>query len=141
MISTNQWSLLSALALLAACGGQADVQPGPSVSVVGDTAFLDLPVGRSADNGEIAVTFEAVSEDSRCPRDVQCVWAGNGAIHLTLTGGDETQVVILNSTLNPRQASFGPYTVEFRDLTPYPVSGEPFDRGEYAAHIAIVDTR
>jgi hypothetical protein len=111
------------------------------VSIVGDTAFLELPVGRSADNGEISVTFDGVSEDSRCPTDVECVWAGNGAIRLTLTGGDETEVVILNSTLNPREASFGPYSIGFRDLTPYPVSGEPLDPGEYAAHVAIVDTR
>jgi hypothetical protein len=137
--------LPTGLALLAACGGQAEVQPdaqpGPSVSVVGDTAFLELPVGRSADNGEITVTFEGVSEDSRCPRGVQCVWEGNGAIRLTLTGGDETQLVILNSALNPRQTSFGPYLIGFRDLTPYRVSGEPFDTREYAAHIAIIDTR
>lgn len=149
MINPNQWILPTALALLAACGGQSEVQPderpgeqpGPSVSVVGDTAFLELPVGRSADNGEISVTFEGVSEDSRCPGGVQCVWEGNGAIRLTLTGGDETELVILNSALNPRQVSFGPYLIAFRDLTPYPVSGEPFDPVEYAAHITIVDTR
>lgn len=145
MIDTNRWILPTALALLAACGGPSDVlpdaQPGPSVSVVGDTAFLELPLGRSADNGEISVTFDAVTEDSRCPADVQCVWEGNGAIRLTLTGADETEVVILNSTLDPRQASFGPYTIGFRDLTPYPVSDEPTDRGEYVARIAIVDTR
>ena len=145
MIKTSHWILRTAIALLAGCAGQSDVQPeaqpDPSVSVVGDTAFLELPLGRSADNGEISVTFDAVSEDSRCPREVQCVWAGNGAIRLTLTGGDETEVVILNSTLEPREATFGPYTVGFRDLTPYPVSGESFDRAEYAARIAIVDTR
>jgi hypothetical protein len=111
------------------------------VSIVGDTAFLELPLGRSADNGEISVAFDGVSEDSRCPRDVQCVWAGNGAIRLTLTGGDESEVVILNSTLDPHQVSFGPYSIGFRDLTPYPISRDPVDRGEYVAHIAIVDTR
>jgi hypothetical protein len=145
MIGNKMLILSTTVALLSGCRGQPEVQsdtrPGPSVSVVGDTAFLELPMGRSADNGEITVTFDAVSEDSRCPSDVQCVWAGNGAIRLTLEGGDETEVVILNSTLTPRQASFGPYTIGFRDLTPYPVSGEAVDREDYTAHITIVDAR
>lgn len=144
MIKTKAWISPTVLALLAACGDGAGVQagaPGPSVSFAGDTAFVELPLGSSADNGELSITFDGVSEDSRCPADVQCVWAGNGAIRLTLTGGGESEVVILNSNLNPRQASFGPYTVGFRNLTPYPVSGASFEPEEYAAHIAIVDTR
>jgi hypothetical protein len=141
MRNVHRWMLPTALVLVAACGDQADAPPAPSVSVVGDTAFLQLPVGRSADNGELSVAFDGVSEDSRCPVGVQCARPGNGAVRLTLTGGGETRMVILNSTLNPRRASFGPFTIGFLDLTPYPVSGEPFDREEYAAHLSIVDTR
>ena len=132
---------LVALTILAACGDPVDQPPSPSVSVVGDTAFVQLPVGRSADNGELSVTFEGVSEDSRCPQGAQCIRPGNGAIRLTLTGGGETRMVILNSTLTPRLAAFGPYTIGFRGLTPYPVAGQEFDRDEYSARIAIVDTR
>lgn len=130
------------LPLLAACGlppdGGAEAQESPSVSMVGDTAFLELPVGRSANNGDITVTFDGVSEDSRCPGDVQCVWAGNGAIRLTLEGGDEMEVVILNSTLQPQAVSFFGYVVGFRDLTPYPATTEPADPGAYVATISVV---
>lgn len=141
----NQWILPIALVLCGACSGQVDLQPdgqpGPSVSFAGDTAVLELPVGRSADNGGISVTFDGVAGDSRCPRDVQCVWEGNAAIRLTLTGGDETRTVILNSSLDPLGTSFGPYMIGFRGLTSYPGSGEPLDQGEYVAQVSVVDTR
>ena len=109
--------------------------------MVGDTTFLELPLGRSADNGEISVTFEAVTEDSRCPRGVQCVWQGNASVRLALESGDETEVVILGTALEPRRASFAGYTLGLRDLAPYPVSEQPIERASYVARIAIVDTR
>lgn len=141
--------LAATLVVLAACGPRVDDKPttptdagaSPSVTLVGDTAFLELPLGRSADNGELQVTFDTVTEDSRCPRDVQCVWEGNAGIRLTVAIGNETEVAVLNSALNPRQAAFLGYTIGFRDLTPYPVSTEPRDLSEYVATIAVVDTR
>lgn len=139
-------------ALLLACGTQgvpsgtetdepADAGPSPTVTLVGDTAFLELPLGRSADNGELRVAFDAVTEDSRCPSDVQCVWAGNAGIRLTVSIGNDTEVAIVNSTLNPQQAAFFGYSIGFRELTPYPVAQVPTDRDSYVATISIVDTR
>jgi hypothetical protein len=134
-----------AVATLAACAPSTDRPPeggpGPSVTMVGDTAFLELPVGRSADNGELSVVFEAVTEDSRCPRGVQCVWEGNASVRLTLESGGETEVVLLGLALEPREASFAGYSVGLRDLAPYPVSEQPIERASYVARIAIVDTR
>ena len=109
----------------------------PVVTMVGDTAFLELPLGRSADNGDISVSFEAVTEDSRCPRGVQCVWAGNAAVRLTLESADEAQSFVLSTTLEPRRASFAGYAIDLRDLAPYP-SEEPLDREAYVVRIAVV---
>jgi len=134
-----------ASAVLGACAVQANQPPeeegGPNVTIVGDTAFLELPVGRSADNGELRVTFENVSEDSRCPAGVQCVWEGNASIRVTVEMGNESQVAILNSTLNPQRASFFGYTIGYRDLSPYPVADTPHDPGDYRATISVLDTR
>jgi len=139
-------TLIAALAVLAACGVQAETDgtdgaPSPSVTMVGDTAVLELPVGRSANNGEFEITFDAVTEDSRCPSDVQCVWAGNSGIRLTLDSGDDSQVSIINSTLTPHSAAFMGYVITFRDLIPHPTSEAPIDRAAYVARIGIVDTR
>jgi hypothetical protein len=133
---------------LTACGSQQEpaadppVRDGlePTVSVVGDTAFLELPLGRSADNGEIQVTFDAVTEDSRCPSDVQCVWEGNGGIRLTLSSDQESGVFIVNSTLSPQRVAFAGFTIGFRDLRPHPVAQVPTDRDAYVATISVYDT-
>lgn len=142
--------LVATLGLLAACGTGAAETPtdaeaasraDPSVTMVGDTAVLELPIGTPANNGELTVRFDAVTEDSRCPTGVQCVWEGNAGVRLTLTSDDETQVFIVNSALEPRWVTFGGYAVGYRELAPYPVSEQPTDRSEYVARIAVVDTR
>jgi hypothetical protein len=131
--------------LLVGCGPQpdsrTDAQPTPNVTMVGDTVLLELPLGRSADNGEISVSFDAVTEDSRCPRNVQCVRAGNASVHLTLESGDDAEVVVLSSALEPRRVDFAGYRIDLRDLAPYPDPEEPPARDAYVARIAIVDTR
>lgn len=138
-------ALLTGGAVLAACGSvtetSSESQTEPSVTVVGDTAFLVLPLGRTADNGELAVTFEGVSEDSRCPIGVMCVWEGNASIRLTLASGGDTQAAILNSTLDPKAAAFAGYTIGYRDLTPYPEQDAPWDPDAYVARIYIYDGR
>jgi hypothetical protein len=143
------WLSTTTAALLVACGPQAssrgrepaDAGPEPRVTVVGDTAFLELPIGRTADNGELRVTLDGVFEDSRCPSGVQCVWAGNASLRLTLATADESEVVVVNSTTTPHMAAFEGFVLGFRDLVPYPSSTEPLDRAAYVATIWVVDTR
>ena len=145
----SKWITALSAALLVACGPQAssqsrepeDAGPEPRVTVVGDTAFLELPIGRTADNGELRVTLDGVFEDSRCPSGVQCVWAGNASLRLTLATADESEVVVVNSTTTPHMAAFEGFVLGFRDLVPYPSSTEPLDRAAYVATIWVVDTR
>lgn len=137
---------LGAVLVFAACGTDAATQaagdgPEPTATVVGDTTFLELPVGRSANNGELEVSLDGVTEDSRCPSDVQCVWAGNAGVRLTLKTSDETDVAIVNSTTTPHMAAFQGFVLGFRDLQPYPTSTEPIDSNRYVATIWVVDTR
>ena len=69
-----------AVALLgvAGCGSASEPSPVP----VG-RAF-ELSVAKTQDVGDgLRVTFNGVSEDSRCPTDAVCVWAGNAALQVT----------------------------------------------------------
>jgi hypothetical protein len=104
---------------------------------VGDTAFVELGVGQSVEYGGIAVRFDAVTGDSRCPSGVQCVWAGDAGIQLTLVAGGESEVVELHTTLDPRDASFGGFAIGFRDLRPYPAEGVPGDPDGYVATLTL----
>ena len=42
------------------------------------------------------ISFDQVLEDSRCPANVVCIWAGKAVIELTVTEGDNTAVVRLS---------------------------------------------
>lgn len=41
---------------------------------------IKLGVGESQQINEVEITFLRVIEDSRCPKDVDCVWAGEAKI-------------------------------------------------------------
>src|SRR5687768_8422128 len=105
--------VLACLAL-AACEGQGistPVEPARAASV--RTVYLDQPfqlrVGESVVvSGEsLTVTMNGVPEDSRCPTGVQCVWAGNARVSVTLAKtGQAAQSFDLNTTLDPKTATY-----------------------------------
>ena len=73
--------LLAALLVLtvAACDATA-----PSVGArLGEA---ELNVGETAALGGLAVTFDDVEEDSRCPDTAMCVWSGWAVVRVTVTG-------------------------------------------------------
>lgn len=72
--------------------------------------------------------------DSRCPIDVQCVWAGVATIKVTITENNKTQNIELckggcNVTKQATVQEFilndVAYTIELADLKPYPSTNKP----------------
>ena len=59
----------------------ARVRPG---STAGDS--LRLTLGESAEREGESITFGSVVEDSRCPPDAECVWAGRVQVRLAVDG-------------------------------------------------------
>jgi hypothetical protein len=53
---------------------------------------VELGLGQKGDVGEVSIMPESVTQDSRCPEDVQCIQAGTVEVRATLTsalGTDE----------------------------------------------------
>lgn len=104
-------------------GRQFDISPGQEVRVQGS---------------DITIRFSMVSEDSRCPIDVQCVWAGNAIVRLTISApGKAASDVALNTTLDPKSASFDGYTLALRGLKPQPRSGTAIPSASYVATLEV----
>jgi hypothetical protein len=104
-------------------GRQFDISPGQEVRVQGS---------------DITIRFSMVSEDSRCAIDVQCVWAGNAVIRLTIAApGKAASDVALNTTLDPKSAAYDGYTVTLRGLKPQPRSGTPIPSATYVATLEV----
>jgi hypothetical protein len=69
---------------------------------------------------EVGVFYAEVVDDSRCPPDVTCVWAGNAQIRLELTVEETVTDVLLNTQGGPRfsrSACAGGLLWELVDLT------------------------
>ncbi|MBU3991897.1 MAG: hypothetical protein KKA12_05025 [Alphaproteobacteria bacterium] len=51
-------------------------------------------IGETAQVGGIAVTPVKLLEDSRCPQETQCVWAGRVRIEARIDGGDPVELTL-----------------------------------------------
>jgi len=125
--------LLSIVFAGALMGGRADEEACGSQS-------LDLRSGQDVSVAEqkLKIKFIGVREDSRCPVGVNCIWAGNARIALKLAGGKGEAIEIeLNTTTEPREASYEGYTVKLMNLAPRPVEGQKLDADDYVATLIV----
>ncbi len=114
---------------------------GPAASdVVNVDRDFDLKPGQTArvDGTAVTVSFVGVPEDSRCPTDVVCVWAGNGAVSLVLTDDSGAKnTVVLNTTLSPRSVRNSGYEISLSGLKPAPKQGSPIPLADYIATLRV----
>jgi hypothetical protein len=87
----------------------------------------------------LRITFEEVSEDSRCPTGVQCVWAGDAAATFTLEKPPAAaeQRALHTSGRFERQTDYDNFTVRLDDLKPYPKEGAGIAAGDYRATLVV----
>jgi hypothetical protein len=105
---------------------------------------FNLPVGKTFNiHGEgTAIKFVEVTNDSRCPKGVQCIWAGEAKCQLSIVyNTKETQNVPITLELIENggidgysKANWvnnnGEYKFSFK-LTPYPESGKTINSADY----------
>ena len=98
-----------------------------------------LRIGQTAQfpKADLSVTFRAVSEDSRCPQDVVCVWEGNGQVQLAVRSGSSVRTVALNTTTRPRDVPVGSYQLRLEKLAPIPEAQHPIPPSEYVATLKL----
>jgi len=93
--------------------------PTPPARTVALGQDFPVDVGESVTiAGEgLTVTYVEVMADSRCPPDVQCIWAGNATIAVALAkAGEPSATVPLNTMEGPKTAAYSSYTVALLDL-------------------------
>lgn len=84
-----------------------------------------LPMGNTVQFENAAVKFIKVLEDSRCPKDVTCIWAGQVKLLVEVTekgkNSKEMELLFDGKKLNVLCASEG-YVLKGMSLSPYPTS-------------------
>jgi hypothetical protein len=100
---------------------------------------LNLPVGKTAViSGEnLELKFVEVTGDSRCPKGVQCVWAGEAKCLMLITYYKSiSSVVFTQSGGDVAREIFNQYKISFT-LEPYPESGKQIAKSDYELLITI----
>lgn len=115
-----------------ACAAPGEIQPSLNQP-------FSLRVGQTAGfpDAQLRITFRAVSEDSRCPRVVTCVWRGNGQVQLDVRVGGSLQTLVLNTTTEPRQAPVRSHRLQLDALAPEPEASHPIPPGDYVATFTL----
>ncbi len=123
--------------LLAGCINTFRTGPVPGTDA---NQEVQIPVGetRTFDEERLAIGFGAVTEESRCPTDAQCVAAGNAIVGLILQErGEATRTVELNTTTGRRRVSHEGYVIEVVDLQPLPSTSGPPDMATYVLRLRV----
>jgi hypothetical protein len=125
------------LALLAIAAACATVEK----TVVADpgVAFA-LPLGKVATvsgNGA-RITFNRVTDDSRCPIDVVCVWAGDAKIELTVaTNATSAETTVISVTPPNNEVSAAGMRIRLVSLAPASRQSEPSAKRAYVAQLVV----
>ncbi|MBI2144612.1 hypothetical protein HYU17_05730 [Candidatus Woesearchaeota archaeon] len=140
--------LFSAAVIASGCTQQAVKKP---VQAVQPANFTEAQLGsgfqlrfnetRLIRQGNIKVRFIGVSEDSRCPADVQCVWEGQAAVIVELAKDDES---LGNFRLENRAGfddlaiqAFSGHFVKLLKVEPYPTSKQRIKQQDYVIGLIV----
>ena len=143
-------SLFAATAILTALGcAQRSVatEPGIQVSLAEAGDSLPLKVGKPvAISGGPRLTLGAVKSDSRCPSNVECVWAGDAAVEITADPPcypaclAPSLLLTLHTNLDPRDGVYSGFAIRLLALEPWPLAGKPIEQSQYVAWVRVTAT-
>ena len=107
------------------------------LSVIPNESFAEnrikLHLGQTVSVNGLSFTLEGV-DDSRCPSDVTCVWAGQ--VTATVIVENKTHAKMINFVPGDSYIFFSPYKITLLDVSPYPVSTE--QASDHIATFAMV---
>ena len=130
--------LLAAVTVMSAASGCATVD---TTVVANPGAQFSLALGKTATVSGTAfrITFNRVTEDSRCPVDVTCVWAGDAKIELIVsrtTAPADYRVLSLTPPNN--ESTAGELKIRFVSLAPAPRQSEAGPSRAYVAQLVVL---
>ena len=130
------------------CSSQTATNPDNSAPIeVSQSGEITLKAGESKmikDSG-ITITFKSVSQDSRCPEGVNCVWAGVATVEIEVTGRATRPLTLQLSTMDNESkgyktyVNYSGYNISLIDLTPETTSQKGFKalQGQYKVGLKI----
>lgn len=79
-----------------------------------------------------------VTEDSRCPSDVQCVWAGQVTIVVQVYKNEQKVGNFSLSSLTKPEITVGGYSIKLTNVISAPkISGQPIEISDYVVTLVV----
>jgi len=122
--------------LLLACPAPT---PAEKVTALGQEVTLSAGQSAGITGENVTFRFERVTEDSRCPTGVVCIWAGQVSCLVQVVDASGTQTMVLTAgglTGDPGKTSYKNYALAFR-VEPYPEAGKQIAAEEYRLRLTI----
>ena len=133
------FSIVAVATLFFACKKDDD----SNTKTVNPNEVFSLQINQTAEleNDGMKITFLAITEDSRCPTNTECLWAGRVIAEFKVEKGGES--IIKTLTDNPENdpllstsfLAFG-HTVILDEVAPYP-DGNPIKQKDYVVKLII----
>ena len=120
--------LIGTLTLLTACG-----------AFLGEEFLLKIGHSAMIRGEDLEIGFKQVSEDSRCPRDVTCVWEGRVVVVVEICKNDtshRTELIQPGLTDQAVTAYYEDYTLLF-SVGPYPEEGSDIVVDDYRLRLTV----
>jgi hypothetical protein len=121
--------------------------PGTTAANPDSPASQDKPIGATLRVGEAyevpgrgaSVTFVGVTEDSRCPKGVTCVWEGDATVELRVQAGSAAPATVQLHTHDrfDREATVGGLRLRLESVEPYPEAERAIPAGAYRIVLSI----
>ena len=126
-----------ALTLWAALAAPEDA-PRPRPVTLGERFALRTGEAAAVESEKLEVRFDEVVSDSRCPKGVQCIAAGDATIRITVQKASARSSHELHTEGRAGQeASVDGLTIRLLGLDPYPVDGKATDPRAYLATLRV----
>lgn len=127
-----------ALLFLTNCNAQKEIKSSEKVAtkdkinknIEGKIIYFTEGENKFLEEYQMNVTFKNISEDSRCPEGVTCVWEGAAVANVEFMGTTTRPMTIpLATTENEgrnyhKSAFFNGYTISLVEVNPAPTAGE-----------------
>ncbi len=106
----------------------------PEVNL-GENFSIKIGEETQVKGSDVTISFKDVSEDSRCPTSVDCVWAGNAKLSILAKGED----LEFNTVSDSQIISVDGYSIELVTLAPYPEEFGEISKNKYIATLIVTE--
>lgn len=128
-------ALITVVLLLAGCAANGDVE-----ARLGEEFSLSIGQTARITGENLQITFEEVTEDSRCAKDVTCIWEGQVRAAVQITDSDsQDKITLTQPGLTDQSAGeiYHEYRLSFK-VEPYPEeAGRLISADEYRLLLTI----